>query len=141
MPIRVEPAEHLGPRHYCFHPTQNILYFSNEQGCSVTGYRLDTSAGTLSAFQTITTLPAGYTERNTCSQIQITPVGDILVCAEPRPQQYRGLLRRCLLRAVDGHRARIDRSGPKRLQPRPRGQIRLRRRFDVEPSGLVSGQS
>jgi 6-phosphogluconolactonase (cycloisomerase 2 family) len=77
-PLRVEPAEHLGPRHYCFHPTQNILYFSNEQGCSVTGYRLDTSAGTLSAFQTITTLPAGYSERNTCSQIQITPSGKFL---------------------------------------------------------------
>jgi 6-phosphogluconolactonase len=77
-PFKVEPAEHLGPRHYCFHPTQNILYFSNEQGCSVTGYRLDTSAGTLSAFQTITTLPAGYAERNTCSQIQITPSGRFL---------------------------------------------------------------
>jgi 6-phosphogluconolactonase len=77
-PFKVEPAEHLGPRHYCFHPTQNILYFSNEQGCSVTGYRLDTSAGTLSALQTITTLPAGYAERNTCSQIQITPSGQFL---------------------------------------------------------------
>jgi 6-phosphogluconolactonase len=74
----VEPEEHLGPRHFCFHPTQDILYFSNEQGCSVTGYRLDTSTGTLSAFQTITTLPAGYTERNTCSQIQISSSGKFL---------------------------------------------------------------
>src|ERR671918_2348227 len=77
-PPRVEPAEHLGPRHYCFHPTQNILYFSNEQGCSVTGYRLDAAKGTLSAFQTITTLPEGYAERNTCSQIQISPSGKFL---------------------------------------------------------------
>jgi 6-phosphogluconolactonase len=77
-PPRVEPEAPLGPRHYCFHPTQNILYFSNEQGCSVTGYRLDTSSGTLSAFQTITTLPAGYTERNTCSQIQIASSGKFL---------------------------------------------------------------
>jgi 6-phosphogluconolactonase len=77
-PSRVEPEEHLGPRHFCFHPTQNILYFSNEQGCSVTGYRLDTAKGTLSAFQTITTLPEGYSERNTCSQIQISPSGKFL---------------------------------------------------------------
>src|SRR5262245_7148157 len=77
-PPRVEPAERLGPRHYCFHPTQHLLYFSNEQGCSVTGYRLDPSAGTLSAFQTITTLPAGYTERNTCSQIQVSASGRFL---------------------------------------------------------------
>jgi len=77
-PLRVEPEEHLGPRHYCFHPTQDILYFSNEQACSVTGYRLDPSAGTLSAFQTITTLPAGYTGNNTCSQIQISASGKFL---------------------------------------------------------------
>ena len=76
--LRVEPEERLGPRHYCFHPTQDIVYFSNEQGCSVTGYRLDTSTGTLSAFQTITTLPEGYTGRNTCSQIQITSSGKFL---------------------------------------------------------------
>src|SRR5713101_4935287 len=34
-PARVEPEAHLGPRHFCFHPTQNIIYFSNEQGSSV----------------------------------------------------------------------------------------------------------
>jgi len=77
-PPRVEPEEHLGPRHFCFHPTQDVLYFSNEQGSSVTGYRLDTTTGTLSAFQTITTLPAGYTERNTCSQIQVSSSGKFL---------------------------------------------------------------
>ena len=77
-PPRVEPDEQLGPRHFCFHPTQDILYFSNEQGSSVTGYHLDTSQGTLSAFQTITTLPAAYTERNTCSQIQMSPSGKFL---------------------------------------------------------------
>src|SRR5690349_4034576 len=28
-PLRVEPGERLGPRHYCFHPSQNVVYFSN----------------------------------------------------------------------------------------------------------------
>ena len=77
-PLRVEPAERLGPRHYCFHPTADIVYFSNEQGSSVTGYRLDPAAGTLSAVQTVTTLPAGHTGRNTCSQIHMTPSGRYL---------------------------------------------------------------
>ena len=77
-PLRVEPEERLGPRHYCFHPTLDIVYFSNEQGCSVTGYRLDAATGTLAAFQTITTLPDGYTARNTCSQIQIASSGKFL---------------------------------------------------------------
>src|SRR6266849_4183621 len=77
-PARVEPEAFLGPRHFCFHPSLDSLYFSNEQDCSVTGYRLDTATGTLSAFQTITTLPEGYTERNTCSQIQVSASGRFL---------------------------------------------------------------
>ena len=77
-PARVEPEDHLGPRHLCFHPSLDILYFSNEQDCSVSGYRLDTDSGTLSLFQTITTLPEGYTERNTCSQIQVSASGKFL---------------------------------------------------------------
>jgi 6-phosphogluconolactonase len=72
-PLRVEPTESLGPRHYCFHPSLDAAYFSNEQGCSVTVYRLDRTAGTLSAAQTLSTLPSGYSARNTCSQIHLTP--------------------------------------------------------------------
>ena len=68
----------LGPRHFCFHPRQDVVYFSDEQGCSVTAYRLDPAAGTLAPFQTISTLPDGYTGRNTCSQIQLTPDGHFL---------------------------------------------------------------
>jgi len=77
-PLRVEPATRLGPRHYCFHPTLPVVYFSNEQGCSVTAYRLDQATGTLSAMQTLTTLPAGFTARNTCSQIHLTASGKFL---------------------------------------------------------------
>ncbi len=80
-PFRVEPTERLGPRHYCFHPTRDLVYFSNEQGCSVTGYRLDPSTGTLSAVQTVTTLPQGYAGRNTCSQIHLTASGRFLYVA------------------------------------------------------------
>jgi 6-phosphogluconolactonase len=64
-----------GPRHFCFHPSKDVLYFSNEQGSSVTGYHFDPANGTLSAFQTISTLPTGYEQSNTCSQIQISPSG------------------------------------------------------------------
>jgi 6-phosphogluconolactonase len=77
-PLRVEQPDLTGPRHYCFHPNLDIAYFSNEQGCSVTAYRLDRTAGTLTAAQTISTLPAGFTARNTCSQIHLTPSGSIL---------------------------------------------------------------
>ena len=77
-PLKVEQTEFLGPRHFCFHPSLDVVYFSDEQGGSVTAYRLDSSAGTLTAFQTISTLPEGFSGRNTCSQIQITPTGSYL---------------------------------------------------------------
>jgi 6-phosphogluconolactonase len=78
-PFRVELAERLGPRHYCFHPSLDlVVYFSNEQGCSVTSYHLDRATGALSALQTISTLPVGQTMRNTCSQIHLTPSGRFL---------------------------------------------------------------
>jgi 6-phosphogluconolactonase len=55
-----------------------VVYFSNEQGGSVTAYRLDQATGTLTALQTLTTLPAGFTARNTCSQIHLTASGRFL---------------------------------------------------------------
>jgi 6-phosphogluconolactonase len=77
-PFRVEQPEMVGPRHYCFHPSLDLVFFSNEQGCSVTVYRLDRAAGTLSKVHTVTTLPDGYTSRNTCSQIHLTASGKFL---------------------------------------------------------------
>ena len=78
IPDRVAPKGQDGPRHFCFHPRLNILYFSNEQGCSVTGYHLDPQSGTLRPFQTVSTLPADFKGQNSCSQIRITPSGKFL---------------------------------------------------------------
>ncbi len=77
-PLKIEQEDMTGPRHYCFHPSLDVVYFSNEQGCSVTAYQIDSTAGTLSAIQTVSTLPAGVTTRNTCSQIQVSPFGGFL---------------------------------------------------------------
>jgi 6-phosphogluconolactonase len=77
-PPKAVPPPNAGPRHFCFHPRQNIVYFCNEQGCSVTAYRLDRDMGNLSAFQTISTLPEGYSGRNSCAEIRITPSGNFV---------------------------------------------------------------
>ncbi len=77
-PLRLEPQGFLGPRHYCYHPTLDVVYFSDEQGCSVSSYRLDAELGTLSSLQTISTVPSGFNGRNTCSQIQINDSGKFL---------------------------------------------------------------
>ena len=77
-PARFSPEAGAGPRHYCFHPNKDVVYFSNEQGGGVTAYNLDPSVGTLTAFQTVSTLPDGYAGENSCSQIQISPSGKFL---------------------------------------------------------------
>ena len=77
-PPVLKPEDSAGPRHFCFHPSKDVLYFSNEQGCSVTAYRLDTESGALAAFQTVSTLPDDYEGGNSCAQIQITPDGRFL---------------------------------------------------------------
>lgn len=70
-PPQVAQPDLVGPRHYCFHPSLDLVYFSNEQGCSVTSYRISPE-GTLAPLQTVSTLPGGFDSRNTCSQIHLT---------------------------------------------------------------------
>jgi 6-phosphogluconolactonase len=111
-PLRVEPAERLGPRHLCFHPTQNVVYFSNEQGCSVTGYCLDPATGALSPAQTITTLPDGFTARNTCSQIHLTSSGRFLYVANRGHNSIAGF-------AVDAATGRLTAIGHASTEPVP----------------------
>ncbi|MFC2052459.1 lactonase family protein [Chloroflexota bacterium] len=78
LPHRVILEEGAGPRHFCFHPSLDVLYFSNEQGCSVTAYQFDSSVGTLGAFQTVSTLPDNYEGKNMCAQIAISLSGRFL---------------------------------------------------------------
>ena len=75
---RIAPEGPIGPRHFCFHPSRDTVYFSNEQGCSVSTYAFDSSVGTLAHRQTISTLPDGWSGENKCSQIQISPDGRFL---------------------------------------------------------------
>ncbi len=77
-PLKVTPTEPEGPRHLCFHSELDVVYSSNEQGCSVTAYNFDASQGTISPIQTVSTLPADFSGLNSCSQIQITLSGKFL---------------------------------------------------------------
>ena len=53
----VVTPDSTGPRHLEFHPALNVVYVVNEFGRSVTAYRIDTTDGTLSAFQTMSMVP------------------------------------------------------------------------------------
>ena len=77
-PLTIPMDPLVGPRHLTLHPSLDIMYFSNEQGCSVSSYAINQDNGTLSHLQTVPTLPDGVDVRNTCSQIQFSPDGSLL---------------------------------------------------------------
>jgi 6-phosphogluconolactonase len=125
---RVTPEAGTGPRHYCFHPTRNVVYFDNEQGSSVTAYHLDPETGTLAPFQTLSTLPEGYEGQNTCAQIHITPQGSSLYASNRGHDSIA-----CY--AIDADTGELVSLGQQPTQATPRA-------FNVDPSGrflLASG--
>ena len=136
-PFRVEQAELVGPRHYCFHPDRDLVYFSDEQGCSVSVYRLDAASGALSRCRRVGTLPDGYSGRNTCSQIHLTPSAKFLYVGNRGHNSIAGF-------AVDGATGRLergrpcsDRSGPERVRPRSRREFSVRRRHRDRQARLL----
>jgi 6-phosphogluconolactonase (cycloisomerase 2 family) len=77
-PRKLATPENTGPRHIVFHQRLDIAYIDNEQGASVTAYRFDRTGGSLTALQTISTLPSDFSQRNACAEIKIHPTGKFL---------------------------------------------------------------
>lgn len=130
---RAIPPEGVGPRHFCFHPDQDFAYFDNEQGSSVTAYRFDPSAGTLTPFQTVSTLPVDFDGSNSCAQIHIAPSGDFLY-ASNRGHDSIAIF------AIDGTTGELAAIGQQPTLETPRA-------FNLDPAGrflfvggLVSGE-
>jgi 6-phosphogluconolactonase (cycloisomerase 2 family) len=64
-----------GPRHFAFHPNGRWLYSVQEEGSTVVLFDYDAAAGRLAARQTVSTLPAGFTGSNFCSEILVSANG------------------------------------------------------------------
>jgi 6-phosphogluconolactonase len=120
-PARVPQEPATGPRHFCFHPNKDILYFSNEQGCSVSAYAFDPEAGTLSRLQTVPTLPEGWSGRNTCAQIHIHPSGRFLYAPNRGHNSFAEF-------AVDADSGLLRPLGHAAAEPIPRA-------FAIDPPG------
>jgi len=67
-----------GPRHLAFHPYGKRLYAINEIGNSVTMFDYDSESGSLTAKQTISTLPSEFAGKSYCADLKITPNGRFL---------------------------------------------------------------
>lgn len=77
-PVKLPPGS--GPRHLAFHPNAPFAYVISELLCTMTAYRYDIAQGTLSPFQTISTLPPGESipEGTSTAEVQVHPNGRFL---------------------------------------------------------------
>lgn len=64
-----------GPRHLVFHPSGSIVYVINEIDSTITSLTYDAENGQLTVVETISTLPAGFQDENSCAEITISSDG------------------------------------------------------------------
>lgn len=67
-----------GPRHLTFHPNGKRVYVINELKNTITFFDYGAAEGTLTARQTISTLPPDFTGRTNTADLKITPDGKFL---------------------------------------------------------------
>lgn len=69
-----------GPRHLAFHPSNQFAYVISEMLCTLTAFRYDATAGSLTAFQTLSTLPPGESvaKGTSTAELQVHPSGKFL---------------------------------------------------------------
>lgn len=64
-----------GPRFMEIHPSGRFAYIINELDSTVTACIFDADTETLRAFQTASTLPAGFAGQSSCADLHISPSG------------------------------------------------------------------
>ncbi|MCR9292731.1 MAG: lactonase family protein [bacterium] len=74
--VQLPPGD--GPRHFYFHPSQPWLYSIQEEGSTVVLFDFDSSLGTLTPRQTVSSLPPTYAGSNFCSEILVSKDGRFL---------------------------------------------------------------
>jgi 6-phosphogluconolactonase (cycloisomerase 2 family) len=70
-----------GPRHFTFHPNGQWLYSLQEEASTLVLFDYDAGKGALTARQTISTLPAGFTGTNFTSEVMVSPDGRFVYAA------------------------------------------------------------
>jgi 6-phosphogluconolactonase len=67
-----------GPRHLAFHNNGRWAYGINELNSTMSVFDYDGAQGTLRTTQTISTLPANFSGKNSCAELQVSPSGRFL---------------------------------------------------------------
>jgi 6-phosphogluconolactonase len=113
-------TDKAGPRHLAFHPRLDVAYTSDEQGSSVTGYRVDPASG-LKSFQTLSTLPEDFQGRNSTAEVKIHPNGKFVWVSNRGHDSLAGF-------AIDSATGNLTALGQTPTEKTPRS-------FDIEPAG------
>lgn len=72
----VEMAAGAGPRHFNFHPNEQVIYVINELNSTITA--VGNVGGNWKKFQTVSTLPPDFTGDNSCADIHVSADGKFL---------------------------------------------------------------
>jgi 6-phosphogluconolactonase len=74
-PPSVKLKAAAGPRHFAFHPNKRVLYSINELASTVSAFEWNGDRGTLTEFQTLSSLPSGFSGNNSTAEIVVHPNG------------------------------------------------------------------
>ncbi|MFT5465451.1 MAG: 6-phosphogluconolactonase [Verrucomicrobiales bacterium] len=67
--------EGSGPRHFDFHPTAAFAYLINQISSEITVFKRDVENGSLTAVQTVGSLPKDFVGNNSTAEIRVHPSG------------------------------------------------------------------
>ncbi len=80
-PARVSLPPGDGPRHFAFHPNGRWLYSLQEEASTLVKFDYDGARGTLTARQTISSLPAGFQGTDYTSEVMVSADGRFVYAA------------------------------------------------------------
>lgn len=67
-----------GPRHLSLHPTGKFLYVINELDSTMSAFKYSEREGTLTAIETVSTLPSDFSGTSYCADVHVSPSGKFL---------------------------------------------------------------
>lgn len=67
-----------GPRHLTFHPNGRYAFLISELNSTITALAYNATNGSFTSIQTVSTLPAGYTQESFCADVHVSPNGKFL---------------------------------------------------------------
>jgi 6-phosphogluconolactonase len=118
---KVNPG--AGPRHFAFHPNGKFGYLLNEMESTVTAFSYREKNGSLSALDTITTLPKDYAGIKEAAEVAVHPSGRFLYASN------RGTANSIAVFTID----------PRKGTLRPAGEVSTKgktpRNFVIDPTG------